>query len=272
MGLVISVFAFLLLFGLAGRYFTKVYQNKTNLNKMNELAAKKGGKCLSEKYIDSSTKLSWECSEFHSWKATPDTIKRGRWCPECSGSKQLTIEGVQELAIERGGKCLSDEYDNSSTKLRWECSERHVWKAALDSIKQGSWCPECSGSQNLTIEEMQEVAVERGGQCLSDEYINTTANLRWQCAEHHKWEAAPDSITQGSWCPECSRSKRLTIVGMQEIASERGGKCLSDKYINSSTKLTWECGEHHIWEAAPSDIKRKRWCPECAKIKRKEGP
>ena len=211
MGLLISVFAFLLLFGLAGRYFTKVYQNKTNLNKMNELAAKKGGKCLSEKYIDSSTKLSWECSEFHSWKATPDTIKRGRWCPECSGSKQLTIEGVQELAIERGGKCLSDEYDNSSTKLRWECSERHIW------------------------------------------------------------EEAPDSIKQGSWCPECSRSKRLTIVGMQEIAFEKGGKCLSDKYINSSTKLTWECEVHHIWEAAPSDIKRERWCPECAKIKKKEG-
>ena len=271
MGLLISVFAFLLLFGLAGRYFTKVYQNKSNLNKMNELAAKKGGKCLSEKYIDSSTKLSWECSEFHSWKATPDTIKRGRWCPECSGSKQLTIEGVQELAIERGGKCLSDEYDNSSTILKWECSEHHVWEATPNSIKQGSWCPECPASKSLTIEEMQEIAAERGGQCLSEKYINSSAELRWQCSEHHIWTAAPDSIKLGSWCPECSRSKRLTIVGMQEIAFEKGGKCLSDKYINSSTKLIWECGEHHIWEAAPSDIKRERWCPECAKIKKKEG-
>jgi len=271
MTLLISTIFTLLLIGFAGAYFNKIYHRKTNLKKMNGLAAKKGGKCLSDKYVNSSTKLRWECGECHAWEATPDSMKRGRWCPECSGSKQLTIENMQEIATERGGNCLSDKYDNSSTKIKWECWERHVWEATPDSIKQGSWCPVCSGSKSLTLEDMQEIAAERGGQCLSDKYINSSANLRWECGEHHVWKAAPDSIEQGSWCPVCSKSKRLTIEGMQELAAERGGKCLSDKYINSSTKLTWECEERHIWEATPSDIKRERWCPDCARIKKKEG-
>ena len=265
MKLIISTFFTLLLVGFTGGYFNKVYQHKTNLKKMNELAAKKGGKCLSDKYVNSSTKIKWECGECHAWEATPDSIKRGRWCPVCSGSKNLTIENMQEIATQRGGKCLSDKYGNSSTNLRWECCARHIWEATPDSIKQGSWCPECSDSKDLTIEDMQEIAIEKGGRCLSDIYIDSSTKLKWECSEHHVWKEALDSIQQGSWCPECSRSKRFTIEGMQEIATKKGGKCISDEYVNSSTKLRWECGRGHIWDAAPSDIKRGKWCPECKK-------
>ena len=265
MKLFIYTFFTLLLVGFTGGYFNKVYQHKTNLKKMNELAAKKGGKCLSDKYVNSSTKIKWECGECHAWEATPDSIKRGRWCPVCSGSKNLTIENMQEIATQRGGKCLSDKYGNSSTNLRWECCERHIWEATPDSIKQGSWCPECSDSKDLTIEDMQEIAIEKGGRCLSDIYIDSSTKLKWECSEHHVWKEALDSIQQGSWCPECSRSKRFTIEGMQEIATKKGGKCISDEYVNSSTKLRWECGRGHIWDAAPSDIKRGKWCPECKK-------
>ncbi|MCP4898302.1 MAG: hypothetical protein GY906_15115, partial [bacterium] len=40
-----------------------------------------------------------------------------------------------------------------------------------------------------------------------------------------------------------------------------GGKCLSDTYINTHTKLLWECKQGHQWEAKPSNIKSGRWCP-----------
>lgn len=56
---------------------------------------------------------------------------------------------------------------------------------------------------------------------------------------------------------------------MQQIARERGGKCLSDSYVNSMTKLLWECSEGHLWEARPGDVKNgKTWCPECHKNKK----
>ena len=42
---------------------------------------------------------------------------------------------------------------------------------------------------------------------------------------------------------------------MRELAQQKGGKCLSNKYINVDTKLRWKCGEGHIWESIPYLIK-----------------
>lgn len=121
----------------------------------------------------------------------------------------------------------------------------------------------------LIIEEMQEIAENRGGKCLSTEYINAHTKIAWQCEEGHIWEATPDHIKRGMWCPKCSAKeralkRRLTIEEIRELASQKGGKCLSTTYVDSRTKLTWQCKEGHIWEAVPSSIKSGTWCPKCA--------
>lgn len=54
---------------------------------------------------------------------------------------------------------------------------------------------------------------------------------------------------------------------MQELAKSRGGKCLSDKYINNRTKLRWQCNEGHIWKSTPNSIKNGSWCPICSRRK-----
>jgi hypothetical protein len=59
--------------------------------------------------------------------------------------------------------------------------------------------------KKLTIEEMRSIAEERGGKCLSDVYVSANKKLLWECAEGHKWEAVPNSIKIGTWCPHCAR-------------------------------------------------------------------
>ncbi len=249
---------------------------RSTIEEMQQLVADRGGKCLSEVYIDNHTKLRWECAEGHMWEATPNMIKNGdTWCPYCGGSMKGSLEEMQRIAEEHGGKCLSDTYTNSKTKLRWECAEGHTWLATSNAVKnQGSWCPKCSAkrcgkARRLGIEKMQQIAAERGGKCLSEIYVNSTTKLWWECAEGHTWEAIPDSIKQGHWCPKCAGKAKGTIEEMQQIAAERGGKCLLETYINSRTKLSWECAEGHTWQATPSDIKNSgHWCPKCAKSRR----
>ena len=264
MALLISAFFCLLLIGFAGSYFKKAQQGRDALRRMGELAAEKNGRCLSDRYINASTKLRWECEKGHTWEATPNSILRGRWCPTCGGSKPSTIEEMKQMATERGGWCLSDEYIDFSAKLRWECRLHHVWEATPREISEGKWCPECNGSMLSTIEGMQELAAEKGGLCLSDRYVNASTKLKWQCSKNHIWEETPESIMSGSWCPECARARRYTIEGMMELAAEQGGLCLSDKYVNSTTKLTWQCAKGHVWEATPRAIKQGDWCKECA--------
>ena len=129
------------------------------------------------------------------------------WTPE------LTIEDMHRIAAERGGKCLSTVYDNTKTKIEWECAKGHQWHATPSMIRQGQWCRQCSikkraDSTRLGIAEMHRIAAERGGKCLSTVYVNANTKLEWECAEGHQWHATPSHIKSGQWCRQCSRRKR----------------------------------------------------------------
>ena len=57
---------------------------------------------------------------------------------------QYTIEDMHTLASKRNGKCLSNEYKGALNKLKWQCSEGHIWEATPGSVKFASWCGICS--------------------------------------------------------------------------------------------------------------------------------
>jgi hypothetical protein len=76
-------------------------------------------------------------------------------------------------------------------------------------------------------EELQALAASRGGRVLSDYYINGVTKLRWRCAEGHDWEAIPDSIKRGTWCPTCgdrraATKRALTIERMRVTRRSKG--------------------------------------------------
>ena len=128
---------------------------KLIIEKCQEFAEKKNGKCLSTEYKNAHTKMSWQCSEKHTWESNFNNIKSGKWCLHCGGCAKLTIEECQSFAGSKGGKCLSTEYKNAHTKMSWQCSEKHTWITIFNVIKRGSWCPFCAGKARLTIEECQ---------------------------------------------------------------------------------------------------------------------
>lgn len=175
---------------------------------MQTLARDRGGRCLSENYTNNYSKLLWQCKEGHRWDAPPTNIKSGKWCPFCAGNHRATIEEMQRIAEGKGGRCLSKEYTNNSSKLLWQCKEGHEWDAVPASIKRGKWCPTCGGAQKGTLEEMQRIAEGKGGLCLSAKYINNYSKLRWQCKAGHRWKAVPSSVKRGYWCSRCSRKNK----------------------------------------------------------------
>ena len=146
---------------------------------MKKIAASRGGKCLSDEYIDRNTKLEWECNAGHTWFASPASVKnREHWCPICAGNTPLTIEEMHKLAESKNGKCLSKKYMSIHTKLLWECGKGHRWKATPAHIKhRDNWCPVCAGKLPLTLKDMKNLAKARGGKCLSKEYINSKTKL-----------------------------------------------------------------------------------------------
>ena len=182
----------------------------------------------------------------------------------------LSIEDMKEAARLRGGWCLSEIYINQLTKLTWKCAEDHIWEALPKHVRKGSWCPVCARKRenrikrpDLNIESMKIISEKLGGVCLSDRYVNKSTKLRFKCEKGHEFETRPAEIQRGSWCPYCSGKYGNSIEKMHKIAKERGGKCLSNSYINVFTHLSWECANGHQFNAIPKHVLNGHWCPNC---------
>lgn len=366
------------------------------IEQMQKLARQRGGKCLSGAYVNTFTKLTWQCVKGHTWKATPTHIKHSKsWCPKCAGTKRLTMEDMQVVANAKGGVCLSEKYLNQKTKLKWECAKGHVFLMAPGNVRnQKQWCPKCAGRASIEIEDMRSLAVSRAGECLTQTCTSSRDKLVWRCEENHQWRATPHDVKRGSWCPECPRGfgerlcriifetmfgekfpntkpkwlkndrgylmeldgyceklklafeyqgqghylltsfhrtekslfnrraddsfKRQTcktkgitlievpykirfenmyqfivdacnkksvsvpeheytsleklrsytgagkIAEMKKVASAQSGHFVSDKYLGSHEKHIWQCAKGHTWKSRPYSVKAGHWCPYCA--------
>jgi hypothetical protein len=241
---------------------------------MTSLARARHGRCISTFYVNTTTPLQWQCEAGHEWSAVPQSIRKGSWCPDCAGVRRRTLEQMRRIALSRGGRCVSGSYWNNATKLEWCCSGGHRWTATPLQIERSHWCPFCARVARLTLHELQRIAGQKGGQCLSLEYLSSSRPLQWKCALGHEWQARPSSVKAGSWCPVCAHNRRLKLEKMQDIAKARGGRCLSPKYENGRTPLLWICRYGHCWQAPPGRVKggtqkKGSWCGQCYNWRRR---
>ncbi len=247
--------------------------SKLVLAEFRNIALGKGGLCLSSAYTNTHSKLRWRCSEGHEWLASPNNVKRGRWCPQCFHSskhsrKRLTIERMHALAEAHQGKFLSESYEPKKP-LIWQCSEGHLFEALASYVAHYSmWCPKCSSRTRYTIEDARALASTKKGQCLSSIYSGVDP-LTWQCSKGHTWNAlAYNVLGNDSWCPYCSHRVSRTIEEMRDLAKSRGGICLSPVCDRVEDNLTWRCAKGHEWQATPHAIlgsasRIGTWCPRC---------
>jgi len=171
-----------------------------------DISNSKGGLCLSKTCDEYSEKLLWKCSNGHEWFAEFGSVKSGRWCRKCFDDSRR-INNSHFLAEKNCGKCLDgDKYINNKSLLAWQCRDGHIWNAAVANIIKGKWCPYCAKNAKKTIVQMKNIAESRGGECLSNLYVNSQTKLLWKCSIGHLWQAIPNNIVKGSWCPVCSGS------------------------------------------------------------------
>lgn len=257
------------------------------IESVRQMAAERGGECLSEKVTSTNDRLHWKCGEGHTWRSTYHSVgHEGSWCPKCArASLRVGLEAAQALASRHNGECLSKTCRDTRTVLRWRCSNGHTWRLSLNAQQaRDRFCNQCEppirkSSVMRNDEDMLEwaksEAKRRGGKCLSTKYDRKAATLEWECANGHRWEATcSTAVHKDEWCPECP--ERVSVVNRAEkmlgqahaIAEERGGHCLSVSYVNNQSPLTWRCGEGHEWEACLANVKQRgSWCPVCSSVR-----
>jgi hypothetical protein len=119
--------------------------------------------------------------------------------------------------------------------------------------------------RKLTLEHARAAARGRGGRCLSKEYHDNRAHMRWRCGRGHTWRATLKNVRAGRWCPHCVGRYSTSLEVSRETARAMGGVCLSASYVNTKTRMSWRCAEGHEWRATLGSVKYGGvWCPYCA--------
>ena len=72
-------------------------------------AKKRGGLCLSKKYLNNKTFMKWKCKEGHIWTASSfNILSQKTWCKRCHNeSRKLTYAQIKKIASAKNGYCLS---------------------------------------------------------------------------------------------------------------------------------------------------------------------
>ena len=185
-----------------------------------------------------------------------------------------TITDLRFTANEKLGKCLSSEYSGVKAHYDWECEHGHTWSATADSILRGSWCPNCAGQKKITIDDMREICQKKGGEFLSEKYINQHTIYKVKCGEGHVFYPHGQSLSRGSWCKIC-QSARLWQKDRSKVSRDDyilagiqvNCELLSLQIPNRTTiKAQWKCNKKgHVFSMTYNNIKNhKQNCPKCS--------
>ena len=223
-----------------------------------ELASAMGGECVTRQIELISSPFTWRCSGGHTFTAGLRRIRSGRWCPACEKENGISfagLEGMRKIAENRGGKCLSDEYEGVKAKLEFECEHGNVFLAQPQHIQGGQWCPcpNCANNEALGLGAMQIIAESKGGKCLSTSYVNSIEELDWVCAEGHRFEKAGKHVRAGGWCPVCQSEEASARGRLVSILKEHGATLISG-YQNRNTPVDIACANGRQLSMLPSSV------------------
>lgn len=197
----------------------KLRSRAGSLEALQAKAAAHGGRCLSTEYAGLSPRYEFECAEGHRWKVMGAVVMKGSWCRQCFDMKHSQhmrvrdgMSKIRAAALAKGGMCLAEDeaYRGVDARYRFRCKVGHEWVTKGNAILRGQWCTACHAeSQRVGIEKMHAIARERGGSCLSTEYVNANTKLTWECHRGHVWDAIPMSVVKGHWCRSCAFLDRV---------------------------------------------------------------
>src|ERR1035437_9009297 len=117
-------------------------------------------------------------------------------------SQPHTIEFVHQVAKKRNGICLSTVYKSQKEKLKFQCSEEHIFEMAFDNVLHGKqWCPKCVKYlseelcryifENLLKIKLTKTTFKHKGHCLELDGYNEENNIAFEYNGRQHYEITP---------------------------------------------------------------------------------
>jgi hypothetical protein len=272
-------------------------ERRGTIKAMMELAEKRGGKCLSEKYSNKSTPLKWKCGiEGHDeWEATPDNVKNhGSWCPDCAKVNNVSEEmcrAVMEKLLpdykfpnKRPDFMEGLELDGYCEKLKiaFEYNGAQHYKLSgkmCDSNEKLADQIERDNKKELLCEKNKIPLIVIRYDTKKEDFVPVIYNeLKKNSTIHEELKKILPTECPIDISVEDLRIKATKAVNERQdeqyqrllkSIQERGGELLSNIYISTTAPVTVKCDKSHIFESTfdslvyPRSNGKRRWCGIC---------
>lgn len=252
---------------------------KDQLKKACDIAAQKGGKCLSTQYIGYRMPMKFCCGVGHTFTATLEAIdqpeERGpRFCTDCSPTKKKEDDDIRAMVEGYGFKYFGSEskviISESGNKkyrrfLSIECPKgHHIPDMDLSNFRPGPdgnplrGCRVCRKGKigDLKRDDITDWCIEHG--LTRTGYKNKTSYCDWECSKGHSFTDKFNTIrVRANPCPECD---------LKIFADANKVKLVSEFVAGPTQSHTWECTicGHHFELSRMSFGRRKTYpCTEC---------
>lgn len=169
---------------------------------------------------------------------------------------------------------LLGDYKTSKTKTLFRCKIcGHEWETTPDGfIRKTKDCRKCKINRlklKITKTHADFIAelnnVNASIVCL-EKYINAKTPILFKCSiDNHEWYSTPNNILRFHGCPKCTHYiKPTNDEFIDRVYNTHGNTviCL-ETYIDSVTKLKFECLLGHTWYSTPTNITNGNSCPVC---------
>lgn len=123
------------------------------------------------------------------------------------------------------------------------------------------------------LEELTRLLEKKGIRVLSKKWLTSDTKYSLECLVcGNKWRAAGNMFFNSrrvAGCRVCALkavagANRGNLQDLQAFAKAKGGKCLSDVYVQRRWAYRWRCGKGHTFEGNFNNMKfRNEFCPYC---------
>ena len=137
-----------------------------------------------------SKAMNWTCSAGHSYQASFQLLRgfpEGSACLTCKGRQAKTLADYQALAASKGGSFLPAEAPLRTTdKVEgWKCGTcQHQWTATFYNVKEGHWCPKCSGNCKRGADDYEQAGRKWNLELVAGLPGGVLIKVPWRCTIH----------------------------------------------------------------------------------------
>jgi lysophospholipid acyltransferase (LPLAT)-like uncharacterized protein len=266
---------------------------------------------LNSSDVRSDQIAKWICSKGHQWETQIVNRTRktgnGRGCKICSSTflqNPKLAETHPHLVAEWHSDNALTPFDvthGSNYKIKWICTEGHIWNASTYNRIKSTGCPTCylkySASdfirkgrlkldQSLAKTHPHLVAEWHPDNKLTpfDFSFGSEQSIKWICAKGHEWTTAICSRTKPSkilkiGCMVCYDKQNRSDFAKKAKLNDKNSLAKvfphlvsewhpdnkltpSEVTFRSGQKAKWICSKGHEWEALISNRSAKG-CPYC---------